>query len=74
MVVYWELHNLNSSPDIIRMIKSRRMRWAGQVECIWAKVLVETLQLKGPLGIPRSRCEDNIKLDLRHMTGMYGLD
>jgi hypothetical protein len=32
-----EFHNLNSSPDIIRMMKSRRMRWAGHVGQIWEK-------------------------------------
>jgi hypothetical protein len=35
--MYEELHNLYSSPDIIRMIKSRRMRWAGHVERMEAK-------------------------------------
>jgi hypothetical protein len=32
-----ELHNLYSSPSIIRMIKSRRMRWAGNVACVGGK-------------------------------------
>jgi hypothetical protein len=34
-----ELHNLYSSPGIIRMIKSRRMRWAGHVARIWRRVI-----------------------------------
>jgi hypothetical protein len=53
-----ELHNLYSSPDISRQIKSRRMRWAGHVACMgkgtsvyW--VLVEKPEGKGPLGRPR---------------------
>jgi hypothetical protein len=33
-----ELHNLYSSPDIIKMIKSRRMRWAGHVACVGRKI------------------------------------
>jgi hypothetical protein len=50
-----ELHNLYSSPDIIRQVTSRRMRWAGHVACMGEerkvyKVLVGKLKGKRPLG------------------------
>ncbi|KAJ4437596.1 hypothetical protein ANN_17741 [Periplaneta americana] len=65
-----ELHALYSSPDIIRNIKSRRLRWAGHVARMGEsrntyRVLVGRPQGKRPLGRPRRRWEDNIKLDLR---------
>ncbi|KAJ4426497.1 hypothetical protein ANN_27311 [Periplaneta americana] len=65
-----ELHALYSSPDIIRNIKSRRLRWAEHVahmgESINAyRVLVGRLEGKRPLERPRLRWEDNIKMDLR---------
>jgi hypothetical protein len=65
-----ELHNLCSSPDIIRQIKSRRMRWAGHVARVGEerkvyKVLVEKPEGKRPLGRPRRRWEDGIRMDLR---------
>jgi hypothetical protein len=64
-----ELHNLYSSPSIIRIIKSRRMRWAGHVACMGGKrnvykLLVGKLEEKRPLGRPRRRWIDNIKMDL----------
>ncbi|KAJ4450445.1 hypothetical protein ANN_01869 [Periplaneta americana] len=64
-----ELHALYSSPDIIRNIKSRRLRWAGHVvrmaECRNAyRVLVGRPEGKRPLGRPSRRWEDNIKMDL----------
>jgi hypothetical protein len=64
-----ELHNLCSSPSIIRMIKSRRMRWAGHVARMGEKRNVYRLLLgkpegKRPLGRPRRRWMDNIKMDL----------
>jgi hypothetical protein len=64
-----ELHNLYSSPDIIRQIKSRRMRWAGHVARMGEerkvhKVLVGKPEGKRPLGRPRRRCEDGIRMDL----------
>jgi hypothetical protein len=67
-----ELHNLYSSPNIVRMIKSRRMRWAGHVARMGEgrvvyRVLVEKLEGKRPLGRPRRRWEDNIKMDLRDL-------
>jgi hypothetical protein len=64
-----ELHNLYSSPDIIRQIKSRRMRWAGHVARMGVGrnmygVLVGKPEGKRPLGRPRHRWEDGIKMDL----------
>jgi hypothetical protein len=64
-----ELHNLYSSPSIIRIIKSRRMRWAGHVARMGEKRNVYTLLVakpegKRPLGRPRRRWIDNIKMDL----------
>jgi hypothetical protein len=64
-----ELHNLYSSPSIIRIIKSRRMRWAGHVVGMGEKRNVYRLlagkpEGKRPLGRPRRRWIDNIKMDL----------
>jgi hypothetical protein len=64
-----ELHNLYSSPDIKRQIKSRRMRWAGQVARMGEerkvhKVLVGKSEGKKPLGRPRRRWEYGIRMDL----------
>jgi hypothetical protein len=58
-----ELHNLYSSSNIIKQIKSRRMRWAGHVARMREdrkvyKVLVGKSELKSPLGRPRRRWED----------------
>jgi hypothetical protein len=65
-----ELHNLYSSPNIIRMIKSMRMRLAGHVAQMGEKrnayrVLVGKPEGKSPLGRSEYRWEDNIKMDLR---------
>jgi hypothetical protein len=65
-----ELHNLYSSPDIIRQIKSRRMRWAGNVARMGEgrnvyRVLVGNPEGKRPLERPRRGWEDGIKMDLR---------
>jgi hypothetical protein len=67
-----ELHSLYSSPNIVRVIKSRRMRWAGHVVRTGEgrgvyRVLIGRPEGKRPLGRPRRRWEDNIKLDLREI-------
>jgi hypothetical protein len=63
-----ELHNLYSSPDI-RQVKSRVMRWAGHVARMGEerkvyKVLVGKPEGKRPLGRPRRRWEDGVRMDL----------
>jgi hypothetical protein len=73
-----ELHNLYLSPDIIRQVKSRRMRWAGHVACMGEdrklyKVLVGKPKGKRLLGRPRCRWEDGIRMDLRE-TSVWGVD
>jgi hypothetical protein len=65
-----ELHSLYSSPIIVRVIKPRRMRWAGHVARMGEgrgvyRVLVGRPEGKRPLGRPKRRWEDNIKMDLR---------
>jgi hypothetical protein len=64
-----ELHNLYSSPSIIRIINSRRMRWAGHVAGMGEKrnvyrLLVGKPEGKRPLARPRRRWTNNIKMDL----------
>jgi hypothetical protein len=73
-----ELHTFHSSPDIIRQIESRRMRWAGHVarmgdERKLYEVLVGNPVGKIPLGRPRLRWEDGIRMDLREI-GFGGVD
>jgi hypothetical protein len=72
-----ELHNLYSSPDIIRQVKSRRMRCARHVARMGEerkvyKVLMGKPEGKRPLEIPRRRWEDGIRMDLRE-TGFGGV-
>ncbi|KAJ4444056.1 hypothetical protein ANN_05845 [Periplaneta americana] len=67
-----ELYALYSSPDMIRNIKSRRLRWAGHVARMGEsrnayRVLVGRPEGKRPLGRPRRRWEGNIKMDLREV-------
>jgi hypothetical protein len=62
-----ELHSPYSSQNIVRVIKSRRMRWAGHVACMGKgrgvySVLVGRPESKRPLGRPRHRCKDNINM------------
>jgi hypothetical protein len=71
-ILHEELHNLYSSPNIIRMIKSSRMRWAGHVAQMGEKrnahrILVGKPEGKRPLGKPRRRWADDIKMDLREI-------
>jgi hypothetical protein len=67
-----ELRNCYSSPDIIRQVKSRRMRWAGHVARMGEerkvyKVLVGNPEGKRPPGRPRGRWEDGIRMNLREI-------
>jgi hypothetical protein len=73
-----ELHSLHSSPNIVRVIKSRRIRWAGHVARMGEqrgvyKVLVGRPEGKRPLGRPRRSWEDNIKMYLIE-TGIDGVN
>jgi hypothetical protein len=62
------------------MIKARRMRWAGHVPRMGEnrnayRILVAKPEGRTPLGKPRRRCVDNVKMDIkRDMMGWYGLD
>jgi hypothetical protein len=65
-------HNFCSSPSIIRMIKSRRIRWEGHVVRMGEKrnvyrILVGEPKGKRPLGRPRRRWVGNIKMELREI-------
>jgi hypothetical protein len=67
-----ELNGLYSLPNIVRARKSRRLRWAGHVasmgegRCVY-RVLVGKPEGKRPLGRPRRRWEDNIRMDLQEV-------
>ena len=72
-----ELSDLYPLPNIVRVVKSRRMRWAGHVARMAKgigvhRVLVVKPEGKRPLGRPRHRWEDNIKMDLQVVGGGYG--
>jgi hypothetical protein len=67
-----KLNDLCSSPNIIQVIKSRRMRWAGLVARMGEgrgayRILVGRSEGRRPLGRPRRRWEDNIKMDLQEV-------
>ena len=69
-----ELNDLYSSPNIVRVIKSRRMRWAGHVARMGEergayRVLEGKLEGKRPLGRPRRGWVDNIRMDLQEVGG-----
>ena len=69
-----ELRDFYSLPNIVRVVKSRRMRWAGHVARMGKgrgvhRVLVGKPEGKGPLGRPRRRWEGYIKMDLREVGG-----
>jgi len=73
---YEKLSGLYSSPNTVRVIKSRRMRWVEHVACMGerigvCRVLVGKPEGKTPLGRPRRKWEDNIKMD---GMWMFGLD
>jgi hypothetical protein len=64
-----ELRDLYSSPSVIRIIKSKRMRWAGHVAQMGEKrtaygLLVGKPEGMRPLGRPRRKWVDNIRMDL----------
>jgi hypothetical protein len=64
-----ELHDLYSSPNIIRIMKSRRMRWTGHVARMGEKrnvyrLFVGKSETRRPLGRPRRRWADKIRMDL----------
>jgi len=67
-----ELNDLYSSPNIVRVIKLRRMRWAGRVVHIGEemgvyRVLVGKPEGRRPLGRPRRRWVDNIRMNLQEV-------
>jgi hypothetical protein len=73
-----ELNGLYCSPNTVRVIKSKRMKWEGHVARMGERrgvyrVLVGKPEEKRPLGRPRRRWEDNIKMDLQEVgyRGMY---
>jgi hypothetical protein len=72
-----ELNDLYSLSNIVRVVKSRRMRWAGHVARMGEnrdvhRVLVGKPEGKRPLGRPRRRWEDNIKVNLQEVGGGRG--
>jgi hypothetical protein len=74
-----ELNDLYSSPNIVRVIKSRRMRWARHVARMGEKRGAYRIVMGGPegrrpLGKPRRRWEDNIKTDLQEVGWGHELD
>ena len=71
------LNDLYYLPNIVRVVKSRRMRWAGHVACMGEnrgvhRVLVGKPEGKRPLGRPRRRWENNIKINLQEVGGGRG--
>ena len=72
-----ELSDLYSLPNIVRVVKSRRMRWVAHVALMGEgrgvhRILVGKPEGKRPLGRPTRRWEDNIKLDLQEVGGVCG--
>ena len=68
-----ELSDLYSLPNIVRVVKSRRMRWVGHVARMGVyRVLARKPDGKRPMGRPRRRWEDNIKMDLQKVGGSCG--
>ena len=74
-----ELNDLYSLPNIVGVVKSRRMRWAGHVARMGEdrrvhRVLVGKPEGKRPLGRPRRRREDILRCIFRKLEGSWGLD
>jgi hypothetical protein len=72
-----ELNDLYSLPNIVQVVKSRRIRWAGHVACMGEergvhRALVGKPEGNRPLGRPRHRWEDNIQMDLQEVGGGRG--
>ena len=72
--MFSSLRDLYSLPSIVRVVKSRIMRWAGHVARMGEgrgvhRVLVGKPEVKSPLGRPRRRWEDNIKMDIQEVGG-----
>jgi len=72
-----ELNDLHSLPNTVRVVKSRRMRWAGYMarmgeDRVVHRLLVGKPEGKRPFGRPRRRWEDNIKMDLQEFGGGSG--
>jgi hypothetical protein len=77
-IIHNELHDLSSSSTIVWVIKSRRMRWAGHIARMRKKGgvyrdLVGKPEGKRPLERPRSKWEDNIRMDLQEV-GYGGME
>ena len=71
-----ELNDLYCSSNIVRVIKSRKMRWAGHLARMGRgvyRVLVRKTEGKRPLGRPKHRWNSNIKMDLKEV-GCEGMD
>jgi hypothetical protein len=71
-IIYDEIQSLYSSLNIVSVIKSRRMRWMGHVARMGEgrgvyRILVGRPKGKRPLGRPRRRWKDNIKMEVREM-------
>jgi hypothetical protein len=69
---YEKLSNLYASPNFIRVIKSRRIKWAVHIARMGeprnsCNIFVGKHERKTPLRRPRHRCEDNIRMDLRNV-------
>ena len=74
-----ELYAIYFSPDIIRVIKSRSLKWAEHVARMGerrgaCRVLVERPEVRRPLGRPRRGWEDNIKMEFREVGWVQVLD
>jgi hypothetical protein len=72
-----ELNDVYSLPNIVRVVKSRRMKWVGHVACMGEETRVHRLLVgkpegKRPMGRPRHRWEEKIKRDLQEVGGGCG--